>query len=280
MFRSSYKIATVWGIPIKLHISILLMLPFLARNFGGLTQGIILEIGLLTSIVLHELGHSIVAIKKGCRVREILLMPIGGAAQMEQIPTKPLDEFLMAIAGPAVSLALGLGGVFGAPFIINAGLTATGLTLFRLGIINCSLVIFNLMPSFPMDGGRVFRAMLTPKLGRLRATFIAARLGKILSTLAGVAAAIHGHWFLVAIAFFIHIAAGKEYQLVEMQERARRNQGAGAGFTPPPQNWWSDDLNDDQVSISPPPYDKGPGQKADLHTDEDDDDPFQRLFRR
>ena len=279
MFRSSYKIATVWGIPIKLHISILLMLPFLARRFG-LTQGIILEIGLLTSIVLHELGHSIVAINKGCRVREILLMPIGGAAQMEQIPTKPLDEFLMAIAGPAVSLVLGLAGLFVGQFVMRTNFEETGYTILRLGVINCSLVVFNLMPAFPMDGGRVFRAMLTPKLGRLRATFIAARLGKILATLAGVVAAIHGHWFLVAIAFFIHIAAGKEYQLVEMQERARRAQGPGSGFTPSPQNWWSDELSDDQVTISPPPYEKGPGKKADLHTDEDDDDPFPRLFRR
>ena len=157
MLRSSFKIATILGIPIKLHISLLLMLPMFALQYN-LIPGLMLEIGLLLSIVLHELGHSVVAIAKGCRVREILLMPLGGAAMMESIPTRPLDEFLMAVAGPAVSLALGLAGVFwgsAVPFLPHS---YHGLNLFHwLGIINLGLVFFNLLPSFPMDGGRVFR---------------------------------------------------------------------------------------------------------------------------
>ncbi|MCK5529313.1 MAG: M50 family metallopeptidase, partial [Kiritimatiellae bacterium] len=111
MFGSSYKVATILGIPIKLHISVLLMVFIMVHQFG-LLSGVLIELGLIISIILHELGHSVIAILKGCRVREITLMLIGGVAKMERIPEKPFDEFMMALAGPAVSLVLGVAGVF------------------------------------------------------------------------------------------------------------------------------------------------------------------------
>ena len=263
MFKSSYKIATVAGIPIKIHISLLVMVLVLAGRFG-LVTGIILELGLVISIVLHELGHSLVAIRKNCRVREITLMCIGGAAQMEKIPTRPLDEFLMAIAGPAVSLALGFGcvylGAWTAWLPVVKGIPLNIIQL--LGYINIGLVIFNLIPAFPMDGGRVLRAAMTPKLGRLRATFIAARLGKILAVLFGIRGFFMHDWILVLIAFFVYIAAGNEYRAVQVHEAIKRGQFNWAGF----EHVYGAEEPEDQVIIGPPPYAQGRDSKADLHS--------------
>ncbi len=255
MFRSGYRIATVWGIPIKVHISwliILLMIP------GTLLFRVLIALGLFASVALHELGHSFVAIRKGCRVREITLMFMGGAAQMQSIPRKPLDETLMALAGPAVSVVLGAAGYFGGHMLVRAGLSYPGMIIYILGWINWALAGFNLLPSFPMDGGRVFRALLTPKVGRLRATFIAARLGKIMAVLFGLYGFLNEprSWILVAIAFFIYSAAGREYRVVQMEEAARHGGQAGPFWNPfqPPLEPPRFDDGDDDVVISPPPY--------------------------
>lgn len=311
MLKSSYKILTVWGIPIRLHVSLVILVAFLASDFGLMTA-IWLEIGLLTSIALHELGHSLVAIKKGCRVREILLMPIGGAARMESMPTRPRDEFLMALAGPLVSLFLGLTGFFAAERLLITGLQIegpigwqgviylatriifgestsfliySGAIIAYLAMINCVLVGFNLLPSFPMDGGRVLRAVLTPKFGRLKATFIAARLGRFMAVLFGLFA-LFGHeepsWTLFAISLFIYIVAGNEYKMVQMQEAAKRRGPFFGSFfesNQPSESWWSDDADSDKVSVSPPPYEKGPDSETDIHT-EDSSNPFGSFFNR
>jgi Zn-dependent protease len=280
--QTSYTIAKVWGIPIKLHISLLLIVLFLMDDFGFM-GGLLMEIGLAVSIVLHELGHSLVAIRKGCRVREITLMCIGGAAQIERLPTKPLDEFLMAIAGPAVSLLLGFAGVFGGAYLPLPPFIEPLNIIQVIGLVNFALVIFNLLPSFPMDGGRIVRAMLTPKLGRLRATFIAARIGKIMAVLFGFYGVFRWHWILVFIAFFVYTAAGREYRMVRMQEAAKQQGGFGfdpfrfSPFGPPPFEETPPD-NDDKVIVSPPPYAKGPDSRVDIHSS-DDDNPFRSLFR-
>jgi len=282
MFGSSYRIATIWGIPIKIHISLIVLLVIVALQ-GGIAGGpetllflILLEFCIFASIALHELGHSFVAMRKGCVVREITLMFIGGAAQMEQIPVRPKDEFQMAVAGPMVSLLLGLTGFGAGGLLVSEGWNFLGSVILTAGIVNFMLAGFNLLPSFPMDGGRVLRALLTPKLGRLRATFIAARLGKMTAVLFGICGLLLNphRWILVAIAFFIYIAAGHEYRLVQIQEAAKR-QGFGT-WTPFGQQWNSHD-DDEKVLISPPPYERGPGSKADIHLS-DDDDPFKRHF--
>lgn len=254
MFGSSYKIATVAGIPIRIHISLLLIVLILIGRFG-LIAGLVLEAGLLVSIVMHELGHSIVAIRKGCKVREITLMFIGGAAQMETIPTRPLDEFLMAITGPAVSLVLGLAGVyFGGLLTWLPPVGRIPLNMIQLlGGINLGLVIFNLLPAFPMDGGRVLRAALTRKFGRLRATFIAARVGKIMAVLFGIHGFFESNWLLVFIAFFVFISAGAEYNLVVLTEAARKRRAYSGSF----EDVYGSDEVDDRVVVGPPPYAKG-----------------------
>jgi len=286
--KTSYKIATVWGIPIKVHISLLIIMIILmfpgegfAPSIKGPAQllwGFLAGVGIFTSIALHELGHSLIAIKKGCRVRQITLMCLGGMAQMEKIPTKPMDEFLMAIAGPAVSLAIsGISfGLLHLLAMINTPDFLLALFLY-LAVVNIVLLIFNLIPAFPMDGGRVFRAALTPRYGRLKATFIAARLGQILAIAGGIYAFRNGELILIAIAFFIYMAAKNEYRAVQMQEAMKRQ---SFGFTP-----WEPIIeepsetedDDDQVIISPPPYNNDAGtEKTDIqHIDKN---PFHRFF--
>lgn len=277
MFKSSYKIATVWGIPIKAHTSLIIMFLWIMSDFG-LINGFFLTIGLLLSISLHELGHSLVAIKKGCRVREITLMAIGGAAQMEQIPKKPFDEFFMALTGPLVSIAIGAFCIFTGPYIPIRPIPSYGINIITLlGSINIGLAIFNLIPSFPMDGGRIFRAALTPKMGRLRATYVASRLGKIICIIIGIFAFTRSEWFLVAIAFYIYHAAEQEYRMVKQQEAA-----SAWGFATEPEYEFesaqADPAADDRVVISPPPYKKGPGSTADIHHAEEDN-PFTNIFK-
>jgi len=173
MIKRSYLLTRVMGIPVRVHITLLLLLPFLALQFApwfgvaGFFFGLLCAAGVFVCVGLHELGHSWVAIRKGCRVREIMLLPIGGVAKMDRIPSRPKDEFLVAFAGPATSAALAvlcriIGGLF-----IALGVIPLAVLFYILSAVNLALFLFNLLPSFPMDGGRIFRAFMTPKLGRL-----------------------------------------------------------------------------------------------------------------
>lgn len=285
MFGSSYRVATVMGIPIKIHISLILLLGYFALRSGlrggpmAILYVLLLEVLLFTSIALHELGHSFVAIRKGCRVREITLMFIGGAAQMERIPSRPWDEFLMAIAGPLVSLILGTAGFFGGQWATEAGFRFLGSVVLAAGFVNFFLAGFNLLPSFPMDGGRVLRALLSRRMGRLNATRVASRVGRIMAVAFGLIGFLSTpqNWVLIVIAFFVYSAAGNEYRLVEMEERERAR-----GFAA----WssWEEDRSggndaDPGVVISPPPYRSEPPVRTTLRPDDEPKDPFDP-FRR
>jgi Zn-dependent protease len=306
MLKMEYRIGRVWGIPIKIHISLFALVAFLVSQggiegakAGGVLAGaigmlfmLLLAILVFSSIALHELGHSFVALRKGCRVHEITLMFIGGAAKMEQMPSKPKDECLMAIAGPAVSLVLGGIGIAASISLNNT----TGLwkflewILFQTGRLNLVLAVFNLIPAFPMDGGRVFRALMTPKHGRLKATYLASRLGRTLAIvffivgIFGVEAIPFlrgGTPTLVIIAIFIFITADKEYRMVQFEELMKQR-GFGSAWPgmqppPPPQEM---DVDDETVLISPPPYAKGPAAKTELHHAEESDNPIKRFFGR
>ena len=231
----------------------------------------------MISIALHELAHSYVAIKKGCRVISIDLMLIGGAARMAEMPEKPIDEFLMAIAGPAMSAVIGVVLFFGIP---DSLLTSTPyplpfvlIVLKYTGIINIGLAIFNLVPAFPMDGGRILRSALAIKKGRLKATFIASRLGRVLAIVMGLYALLGREsiqYTLLLIAGFVFMSAGSEYKYVVMQEQAKQNRnndnpfgnlfnqfkGFNNNFEPP-----TEDDNSDVVEITPPPYEKNKRNK-------------------
>ncbi len=266
MFRSTYQIARVWGIPIRIHLSLVLLLLYVALNLGmgsglpGLVVAILLVAGVFSSIALHELGHSFVALRTGARVREITLMFMGGAARMEHLPRRPRDELLMALAGPAVSVALGGIFILAGNALRGTMLAWPGAFIRLLGILNLYLAGFNLLPSFPMDGGRVLRAALTPRLGRVKATFIAARLGRILAILFGLYGflAEPRRWILVAVAFFIYSAAGREYEMVRAEHTVHRDRPPGPWpFGPPPgAPGGRPEPGDDEVVIGPPPYER------------------------
>lgn len=231
MIRRSYNLTTVMGIPVRVHITLIILLIIAAFHYG--IWGVVYMAGLFTSVALHELGHSWVAIRKGCRVREIMLLPIGGIAKMEHLPARPRDEFLIAVAGPLTSLAL-------AGFFLF--LSATGFFMMlvaSLAGINLMLGLFNLLPSFPMDGGRIFRAFMTPRIGRLQATALAARIGRIMAVAGGIFGLFSGNIFLILIAIFIYQAAGAEYRAVFAQQMS--------------QDWFTVNPQAD-IHVSPPPY--------------------------
>lgn len=276
MATASIKVTTVYGIPIRLHISLLIVVVMLVKNFGmGWVEAIVFEIGFATTIILHELGHSIVAIRKGCRVRQITLLFLGGVAQMEQIPSRPLDEFVMAIAGPIVSLLIGA-------TLLSVGLLSRYLPTIvwrdamLLGGINLGLAVFNLIPAFPMDGGRVLRALLSTRMGRLKATLIASRMGQVVAILMAMLAIFKWqHWLMAAIFVFIFVAAGNEYKAERLKAMAR---AAGFGGWPPSDPRGYRDLGDSEVVVGPPPYDHGQGTRTDVRPAPRSR--FGRLFRR
>ena len=238
---NSYSIGRLFGIPIRVHVTLLIFLPLFAFSFmpvdgpQGLFYGALGAVGLFASVALHEIGHSLVARAKGSRILEILLLPIGGMARLNALPRRPIDEIQTALAGPAVSLALGIAGLFGAPTVFPFN-PLLAVVIHELGRINFMLVLFNLIPSFPMDGGRVFRAALVPRMGRLPATQLAAKVGRGFAWLFGAWALLpllkHGqiNFLLLFIAYFIHQAAGAEARVAEMEALADLQRGQPSGL--------------------------------------------------
>ena len=254
----SFQIAKVFGIPIRAHVTLLIVLPLIGLDYAqamgdrSFLWGLVTAIGLFTSVALHELGHSIVAIRKGCRPREILLLPIGGVAQMDRMPTRPMDEFQVAIAGPAVSLLLAIAGWGAGSILAGLGMFRPALALSLLGAVNLMLVLFNLLPSFPMDGGRIFRAWLTPRVGRLMATGIAAKAGRFMAIVFGVIGLLKLNIFLILIAIFIYQAAGAEYRMVRIQEASRNGMSGPWMKTNEP---WT--YENEEITVGPPPFRRG-----------------------
>ena len=213
----SFKIAKIMGIPIELHITFILLL-ILVYYFWGL-GGFILYVFLFTSVILHELGHSYVAKKYGVTIEKILLLPIGGVAMMDKIPKR--GEFKIAIAGPIVSILLGIMFIVISNFFDFDILNINGMVyplFMTVGALNIMLGIFNLIPAFPMDGGRVLRALISNKVGYLKATKIASTLGQYFSFLMLIFGIITFNVILIFIALFIYFGAYQEYNAVLSQK--------------------------------------------------------------
>jgi Zn-dependent protease len=176
--------------------------------------GVIFMVGVFACVVLHELGHSLTAQRYGIGVAEIVLYPIGGIARMEKLP-KPAQELWIALAGPAVNVVIA-GILFGVLSASGGLKPASDLSLLRGDLLsrllytNLWLAAFNMIPAFPMDGGRVLRALLGLRMGEVRATEIAAGIGQILAIVAGFVALMGPNIFLLFIAFFVFIGAGQE----------------------------------------------------------------------
>jgi len=213
--RFSLQLGTLFGIPVYLHWTFLLLLGFVALSTG--TSGVVLVLAIFACVVLHEFGHALAARRYGIGTRDVTLLPIGGVARLERMPDDPRQELVVALAGPAVNVAIAglLGGwlvLAGTGPGVGLGLTG-GSFAARLLSINLALVVFNLLPAFPMDGGRVLRALLAQRMGYVEATDLAAAIGRGMAVLFGIAGLLWNP-MLILIALFVWTGAGQEAQMV------------------------------------------------------------------
>jgi Zn-dependent protease/predicted transcriptional regulator len=227
--RWSYSIGRVAGTEIKVHVTFLLLLAWLAvqaYTTGGASAAVdrtLFILVLFACVTLHEFGHILVARRFGVRTPDVILLPIGGVARLERIPSQPRQELLIALGGPTVTVFI-VAALFG--YLRATGFTApmwppdpeAGSFSLRIMWVNAWLLAFNLIPAFPMDGGRVLRALLATRLGLVRATRGAAAVGQTLAVLMGlVGLSAYGSPILVLIAFFVFVGAGAELSAVEAQ---------------------------------------------------------------
>jgi Zn-dependent protease/CBS domain-containing protein len=208
--KYSFKIGSAWGIPIELHITFILLMA--AVLVLSTLYFFVLIILLFVFVVVHELSHSLVARHYNIKVRKIVLYPIGGVSEIEEIPDNPRIEWRMAIAGPSSSILIGL-FFYGLSFVtpITTVGTLYGSFTLDLAILNVFLGAFNLIPAFPMDGGRVFRALLAERMKYSDATKYAAFIGRVL----GIIMAVVGFFyniFLIIIGAFVYIGASEEVE--------------------------------------------------------------------
>lgn len=237
----SWNVGRVAGIDLYLHPTFLILLAFVAASQGGLL-GTLLITAVFVCVLLHELGHALTArTLYGIPTQDITLYPIGGVARLERMPRKPGPEILITLAGPLVNLVLAIGlAVLGG--VLSAAVPQSGLVPFTRALfwINLALAGFNLIPAFPMDGGRILRAALTSWVGRLRATEIAAGLGRMLALGFGAYSLFTGQFLHAALAGFIYLAAWAELARVREEERPRFDPPDwGGGFGGPRGGRWA-----------------------------------------
>ncbi len=234
--KTSIKIGKVYGIPIKLHFTLIFIVALIAWSVGSnvlllaeslnipppdVTEGaqsyilgVFVALGLFLSVFLHEMAHSIVSIKSGFEVDEISLWLFGGVSKMDEIPKDSNLEIKISAVGPLSSIGIALAAFAGGFLVVNDILV---FFLFYLSFINFFLAGFNLIPAFPMDGGRILRALLAKKYSYAQATKKAATVGKVFAVIFGIAG-FFINIFLILIAFFIYIAASQESQNVMISE--------------------------------------------------------------
>jgi Zn-dependent protease/CBS domain-containing protein len=237
--RANIQVLTLKGIPIRVHFSFLLILPFLAWSFGRsfelaaraadvpperlvgapLLWGLGVAVALFLSVLVHELAHSLYALSKGGEVSDIRLLMIGGVSNITRMPKGARHEALMALAGPLTSLGLGALGLLGHRLLAGTNSFNLSFAVFYLGSLNIFLGLFNLLPAFPMDGGRVLRAVLTGWLGRVRATRVAGWVGQAFALLFGLYGVVTGNFLLLLIAFFVFMGAAAESREVLLQSK-------------------------------------------------------------
>ncbi|MEA2723381.1 MAG: hypothetical protein QOH59_1152 [Gemmatimonadales bacterium] len=221
-----YSIGRIAGTEIKVHLTFVLFLiwwtldGYQAGGPTGALRAALLLLALFACILLHEFGHILMARRFGVRTPDVILLPIGGVARLERIPDEPRQELLIALAGPAVTAVLAL--IFYLMLRLTGGnaevdqLSPIAPFLSQLLVTNVWLLLFNLIPAFPMDGGRVLRALLATRLGLVQGTRIAAKLGQTLAIVGGLAGiTIMKNPFLLLIAFFVFLGATAEAEAVE-----------------------------------------------------------------
>lgn len=237
--RWSYRIFRAFGIDVRVHATFFFIVAYFAYVWGaarepggiyGALYGVVLVVLLFALVVMHELTHSLVARRFGVGVRDITLLPIGGMAAMEEMPREPRQELLVAVAGPASNVALGLVMAALAPLLVDTSLFSDfgrlsdallapgfqGAYLYLL-FVNVMLAVFNLLPAFPMDGGRVFRSILAMRMGRAKATRVAVGTGQVFAVGLGLLGVFGGGIMMVVVAVFIFFGAQAEGRGDEMK---------------------------------------------------------------
>ncbi len=224
----SWKIGEFAGISVYMHATFLLLLGWVAfthwqvgQSLGAVVSGVAFILALFSCVVAHEYGHALTARRYGIKTREITLLPIGGVARLERMPDDPRQELWVALAGPVVNVVIA--AVIFAWLVLTTSLVpldqiavGSGSFLEQLMIVNLFLVGFNMLPAFPMDGGRVLRAILAQRLEYTRATHIAANVGQGMAFLFGFAG-LFGNPMLLFIALFVWIGAAQESSAVQLK---------------------------------------------------------------
>tara|TARA_R110002049_G_scaffold182485_2_gene350371 strand:- start:111854 stop:112840 length:987 start_codon:yes stop_codon:yes gene_type:complete len=220
----SWHLGKIAGIDLRLHWTFLLLPAWiyfanLAAGSGAVaaTVAVLFVFAVFGCVVLHELGHSLTARRFGIHTKDITLLPIGGVAALERIPRTPWQELAIAVAGPAVNVVIATMLFLGLPLITWSGIVpTTGLTfLMNLAWVNVALVLFNMLPAFPMDGGRVLRAALALTMPYRKATGIAANVGQFVAIGFGLVGLMTGNVLLVFVAGFVYLAARSEVMMAD-----------------------------------------------------------------
>jgi Zn-dependent protease/predicted transcriptional regulator len=224
----SWRIGEFAGISVYVHATFFLLIAWVAlshwiqeQSISAAVNGTAFILALFGCVVLHEFGHALTARKYGIKTRDITLLPIGGVARLERMPDDPIQELWVALAGPAVNMVIGAGLALWLQATVGFGsfrnLSVTeGSFLQRLMVVNIGLVIFNMLPAFPMDGGRVLRALLATRLEYTRATDIAANIGQGMALLFGFLG-FFTNPFLLFIALFVWIGASQEASVTQIK---------------------------------------------------------------
>jgi len=242
----NYQVGRIWGIPIKINISLIVFLPVLAWIIGGTNQialyaglveavsgvpldvnalqaenrgfllGAAAAVGLFASVTVHELGHAAAARRYGIETSAITLWILGGLASLDRLPKEPTRELVIALAGPAASVLTGV-ACYAAIFGVPASAPTVVFVLGFLAVTNLTLAGFNLLPAFPMDGGRVLRAFLARNRPYVDATRIAARIGVVFAILFALVGVLGGAPMLLLLALFVYSAANGESRVVALE---------------------------------------------------------------
>ena len=227
----SIRIGTIAGTAVRIHVTFLLFLvwiwgaSYFAVGADAAWMTLVFILLLFACVLAHEFGHIFTARAFGVATPDVTLLPIGGVARLERIPEKPSEEFLIAVAGPLVNVAIALLLVLFAGADLNprnlASVESANVSMAdRLAAVNLFIAAFNLIPAFPMDGGRILRAVLSARLGFLRATEIAATIGQWAAFGLGFLG-LFGNPLLIFIAIFVYLAASSEAQLVAVRAMTR-----------------------------------------------------------
>lgn len=226
--RWSWTIGRIAGIKIRMHWTFLLLLAWVAAMFAAqgdgwrsAAEGVVFVLAIFGCVILHELGHALMARRYDVPTEDITLLPIGGVARLQRMPSEPKKEFWIAVAGPAVNVAIAAAIFIGLLAGVGLGAVTTEPSLaasffINLMWVNVALVVFNLLPAFPMDGGRILRSLLAMRMDYLKSTNIAAGIGQAMAILFGIVG-LFVNPLLLFIALFVYVGAEAEAQNVRMK---------------------------------------------------------------